>query len=272
MILQDGAKSATVLRGGIWFDELQSHLSAQLSVVLPAPSSGKYSITFTDENDVPAFPGYASLSLEDEPSCSGGLVDSSQIEIVKPLPDDRCDDLFHRDNYAEGIHGWQNFFAGISISQDGSSHVISTTRRKSDGGHVTLSRTLDVSCIAGLGGRTFRVSGKIRITDASGNFVFTDGTSNISPKVSFAVDGLMNESWHLATNGDGTWTEFHHDLTLPIDSSSAWKARLFISKSTGNEFHIKDWGVVLLASESPTSNPSTTPTLSVRTPILMQCQ
>lgn len=108
MVITDGSKSAHVLRGNIWFDELQNHLSAQVPLALPAPTaSGAYQVSFLDGNDQPAWPGYASLSLERQPTCSGALTDSSQIEFVKPPPDGRCDDLFHRDDYPQAIHGWQ---------------------------------------------------------------------------------------------------------------------------------------------------------------------
>ena len=132
MIIEDGGKSATGLRSPIWFDEKQSHLSAQIPFVLPAPSSGTYNVHFTDANDLPAWPGYASLSLERAPSCSGALSDSSQVQFDMPMPDGRCDDLFHRDDYPNGIHGWQNFFTGMTIAEENGSHVVSTTRRKHD--------------------------------------------------------------------------------------------------------------------------------------------
>ena len=261
MHIQDGTVSGTTLRTIPWFDELQNHLNAFLPVVLPAPTSGKYTVSFTDGNDEPAWPGYASLSLDLEPACSGGLADSSQVDFVMPEPDSRCEDLFRYDNYTAGIHGWQNFFSGIIVTpvSDGS-FIISTKRRKDDRGHVNLSRTLDASCIAGLGGRTFTVFGKIRMTDADGNYVQTDGSSDASPKVAFVVPGVMSQSWNIATNADGSWAEFSRDITLPDDSSSAWKATIIIDKAEKKEFHITEWGMVLTPSGAPTTSPSGSPT------------
>lgn len=209
------------------------------------------------------------MSLDDEPTCSGALADTSSVIFDMPLPDERCDDLFHYDDYAAGIHGWQNFFTGMDITQEGESYIISTTRRKSDGGHVSLSRSLDASCFAGLGGRTFSLFGKMRITDSGGNYVATDGTSDLSPKLTFTLDGVMSQVWRIATNSDGTWSEFSGLVTLPVDSSAAWKASIRLDKSEKNEFHIKDWGMLLVPSEAPTASPTDQPSDEVSPAMFM---
>ena len=258
MHIQDGTASGTVLRGPIWFNELQNHLSAQMPFQLPAPKSGQYSISFTDANGLPAWPGFAKVSLEKAPTCSGALVDLSQVNFVKPVPDERCENLFFRDDYAAGIHGWQHFFAGLSISEEGGSYVISTTRRKSDRGHVNLSRSLDSSCFAGLGGRTFTLFGKIRTTDGS-NYVSS------SPRLRLALDGWTTKTWNLPTNADGTWFEFSKDVTLPNDSSSISKVTIILDQAEKKEFQIVDWGMMLVPSEAPTSSPTTSPTLAPTT-------
>ena len=67
MHIQDGDKSATVNRGEIWVDEMTAWLHAPMPLVLPAPTSNKYSITFTDRNGDPAWPGYAELALDKSP-------------------------------------------------------------------------------------------------------------------------------------------------------------------------------------------------------------
>lgn len=78
------------------------------------------------------------------------------------------------------------------------------------------------------------------LSDANGSYVVTDGTSDTSPKISFAVDGIGTlASWNQATDGNGDWTEFSRNIVLPLDSSSAWKARIIIDKAQGKEFHIK---------------------------------
>lgn len=264
MLITDGDKSGTVARGPIWFDEKQNHLSAQIPIVLPAPTSDKYQLTFTDKNGNPAWPGYASLSLEKAPTCTGALVDNSQVEFVMPSSDDsRCDNLFSDDNFSEGIHGWQHFFAGIQVSQDETgSWVIKTTRRKSDRGHVNLSRTFDASCFPGHEGRKYHLFGKIRITDADGNYVATDGTSNASPKLLFNLAGVWSTSWNIPTSSDGTWTDWSQEITLPADLNSVWKAQIIIDKAEKREFEIKDWGMTLIPSESPTSSPTNAPSSS----------
>ena len=265
MHIQDGTKSGTVARGKIWFDEKQNHINAPIPIVLPAPASGSpYQISFTDKNGQVAWPGYATFSLDKAPSCTGALVDRSQVEFVMPPVDGRCDDLFHEDNYPD-IYGWQNFFAGIAVSQDDvdGAYVISTLRRKSDRGHVNLSRTLDASCFKGLGGRRYRLFGKIRITDADGNYVSTDGSSNVSPRVTFNLEGVTIKNWNVPTSSDGLWTDWSQEILLPDDTSSAWKARIFIDKADKKEFHIKDWGMTLVPSESPTVGPTISPSDSV---------
>ena len=101
-------------RGKIWFDEIDNYMDAPMPFQLPAPV-GKYQISFTDKNGDPAWPGYANINLEKPPACSDAL-DESQIELAMPPSDDiRCGDLFREDNYPEGIHGWQTFFAGIEV-------------------------------------------------------------------------------------------------------------------------------------------------------------
>jgi len=181
-----------------------------------------------------------------------------------PPVDGRCDDLFHEDNYPD-IYGWQNFFAGIAVSQDDvdGAYVISTLRRKSDRGHVNLSRTLDASCFKGLGGRTYKLFGKIRMTDADGNYVSTDGSYNVSPRVTFNLEDVTIKNWNVPTSSDGSWTDWSQEILLPDDTSSAWKARIFIDKAEKNEFHIKDWGMTLVPSESPTVGPTISPSDSV---------
>ena len=217
----------------IWFDELQSHIAAQMPVNLPAPTSGKYTISFYDADGALSFPSFSNLALEDAPSCGVGF-DESQIEFVYPDPheNDRCDDLFKYDDYPNGIHGWQNFFAGIAVSQDASgSYMISTKRRKDDRGHVSLIRNLDTSCFAQLGGRTYTLTGKIRMINAEGNYEASDGTSNLSPKVTVTLSGLKTWSWNIATNADGTWTQFSKTIVLPNDSSAVNKAVITIDKA-----------------------------------------
>jgi hypothetical protein len=106
MHITNGAKTATVARGDIWFDEKQNHLSAMVPFVLPPPTAGKYQLTFTDAAGNAAWPGYANINLERAPACSGSL-EPSQVELVMPDPDERCDNLFQYDNYTADVHGWQ---------------------------------------------------------------------------------------------------------------------------------------------------------------------
>ena len=112
MHITSGSTTAAVNRGNIWFDEKQSHLSAPMPVVLPAPAQGgsKYQITFTDKHGDPAWPGFATLSMERAPSCTGG-VSSQDIEFVMPdAGGDRCIDLFKYDDYPNGIHVSQTLY------------------------------------------------------------------------------------------------------------------------------------------------------------------
>jgi len=265
MHIADGARSATVGRGSVWFDEKQNHLSAQVPFVLPAPASGTYEISFTDPEGKAAWPGYAKFNLERAPACGAG-VEASQIQLVMPEPDERCEDLFLYDEYEANIHGWQNFFAGIGVSQDETqSYVISTLRRKNDRGHVNLSRSLDASCFKGLPGRKYTLFGKIRITDADGNYVATDGNSDLSPKVSFNLEGVWSRNWRIATSEDGSWADWSQDITLPADTSAVWKATIVIDKAEKREFHIKDWGMILTPSEAPTSSPTSSPSVKPTT-------
>jgi len=253
MIITDTGSGATgtVARGSIWFDEKQNFMNAPMPFQLPAPV-GKYQISFTDKNGDPAWPGYVTnVNLERAPACSNAL-DESQIEFVMPPSDDfRCDNLFHEDDYANGIHGWQHFFAGIEVSQDEtSSYVINTTRRKKDiNPACSLSRTLDASCFPGNGGRTYKLYGKIRIADALGNWVATDGTdaldpstgfsTHASPRVSLILHGVKTWRWFVETSSDGTWTDWSVDVTLPEDTSEVWKATINIKHAVKKEFHIK---------------------------------
>jgi hypothetical protein len=271
MTITDGATSAVVERRSIWFDELQNHLSAQMPIVLPAALTGRFQISFTDQNGVSAWPGYATLSLERAPiGCTGGVV-SDQIELVMPSAETvvqgRCDNLFKYDDYENGIHGWQNFFSGISVSQDADGeYVITTTRRKNDRGHVNLSRTLDASCFAHNSGRSFRLFGSIRMQDTQGMDVASDGTSNLSPRIRLIVNAgnaaLISKTWNIATASDGSWSDFDTEITLPADSSTATKAIIYIDMAEKREFLIKNWGMTLIPTiptESPTPNPSSLP-------------
>lgn len=259
----DSQVTGTIARGSVWFNELQNFLNTQIPFQLPAPAT-KYQISFTDKNGDPAWPGYAKIYLEKAPACTGALVDESQIELVMPPSDDiRCHDLFHEDDYPQGIHGWQNFFAGIKVSQEDTSWVISTKRRTSDANPAcNLSRTLDASCFPGNSGRTYSLFGKIRITDANGDYVATPGTSElqpwginyVSPRVSLILDGVKTWSWFVKTTSDGTWTDWSVDVILP-DTSAVWKATITIDQAQKMQFHIKDWGMTLNPSESPTISP-----------------
>jgi hypothetical protein len=158
----------------------------------------------------------------------------------------------------------QNFFAGISVSQDETmSYVISTTRRKDDRGHVNLSRTLDASCFKGLPGRTYLLFGQIRITNADGTFEATNGLDNASPLISLTVDGVFSRNWRVATSSDGTWSDWSADVTLPDDTTEVLKATILIDQAPKKEFHIKDWGMILKDSQSPTASPTSVPSLLV---------
>jgi len=255
-----------VNRGNIWFDEKQNHLSAQMPLALPAAATGSpYQITFTDANDEAAWPGFAKLNLERAPSCIGG-VSAGEIEFA--MPDgggDRCMDLFKYDDYPNGIHGWQNFFAGLVVSEDAGKYVISTNRRKHDRGHVNLSRNLDTSCLVGNIGRTFHLFGKMRMKDESDADVASDGTSNDSPKITFSITGGQSNivmSWNLATSSDGSWAEFSEEITMPSGIEGANRAQIVIDKAEKQEFLITEWGMILIPSEAPTLRPSSYPSVS----------
>ena len=264
MHISDGTNTAAVNRGKIWFDEKQNHLSAPMPLALPAAATGSpYQITFTDANGELAWPGYANLNLERAPSCIGG-VSAEEIEFV--MPDgggDRCEDLFKYDDYPQAIHGWQNFFSGLVVSEDADKYVISTTRRKDDRGHVNLSRNLDTSCLVGNIGRTFHLFGKMRMKDATGNDVASDGNSNASPKITFSINGGSSnfvKTWNLATYSDGNWAEFSEQITMPSGLVGATRAQIIIDKAEKQEFFITEWGMNLIPSESPTLSPSEHPT------------
>jgi hypothetical protein len=80
--------------------------------------------------------------MKKQKSCDGG-VSAEDIEFVMhDASGDRCMDLFKYDDYPNDIHGWQNFFAGLVVSEDSGKYVIRTTRSKAHGGHVNLSRNL----------------------------------------------------------------------------------------------------------------------------------
>jgi len=98
------------------------------------------------------------------------------------------------------------------------------------------------------------------MADADGNWVATDGTSNASPKVRLILEGAKTWSWFVETSSDGTWTDWSVDVTLPDDTSAVWKAFITIDQAVKKEFHIKDWGMTLNPSESPTTSPSLSPT------------
>jgi len=236
-----------------------------MPLALPAAATGSpYQITFTDANGEPAWPGYAVLNLERAPSCTGG-VSADEIEIVMPEATfDRCQDLFKYDDYPN-IHGWQNFFAGLEVSEDAGKYVISTRRRKDDRGHVNLSRALDTSCFVGNIGRTFHLFGKIRMKDSSDSDVASDGTSNDSPKITFSVTGGESNfvrTWNVATLSDGTWAEFSQEIIIPSTIEGANKAQIIIDQAEKMEFLITEWGMDLIASETPTLKPSLYPSLS----------
>lgn len=254
MIVTDTGSGVTgtgIARGTIWFNELDNYMNAPMPFQLPAPL-GKYQISFTDKNGDLAWPGYATnINFEKAPACSDAL-DESQIELVMPPSDAiRCDNLFHKDDFPQGIHGWQTFFAGIAVSQDEtSSYVINTTRRKDDHNPAcSLSRTLDASCFPGNDGRTYSLFGKIRIADAEGNWIATDGTdakdpstgfsTHASPRVSLILNGVKTWRWFVETSSDGTWTDWSVDVTLPEDTSEVWKATIHIEHAVKKEFHIK---------------------------------
>lgn len=237
-----------------------------MPLALPAAATGSpYQISFTDANGKPAWPGYARLNLERAPSCTGG-VSADEIEFVMPEATfDRCQNLFKYDDYPNEIHGWQNFFAGLKVSEDAGKYVISTLRRKHDRGHVNLSRNLDTSCFVGNIGRTFHVFGKIRMQDTLGNDVASDGTSNASPKITFSITGGQSNlvtSWNVATFSDGTWAEISREIIIPSTIEGANRAQLIIDQAEKMEFLITDWGVDLIASEAPTLKPSLVPSLS----------
>lgn len=303
MHITEGSKTAIVNRGNIWFDEKQNHLSAPMPLVLPAPAQAgsKYQITFTDKHGDPAWPGYASLNLERAPSCTGGFT-AQDVEFIMPdASGDRCLDLFKYDDFGNGVHvshdlsrlvfscftqtqfsqsrfllnfsnssssfqGWQNFFAGIAVSEQPDvvtgAYVINTLRRKDDRGHVNLSRTLDVSCLLGNVGRAFHLFGKIRMKDRDGNDVATDGTSQLSPKVTLSITGgeaNFVHSFFVATLADGSWADISKEIVIPSDIIGATKAQLIIDKAEKMEFFISDWGMNLIPSDSPTLSPSHQP-------------
>ena len=268
MVITDTGSQATgtIARGSTWFHELHNFMNIQLPFNLPAPVT-KYQVSFTDKNGDPAWPGYAKIDLEKAPACAGALVDESQIELVMPPSDEiRCHDLFHEDDYPQGIHGWQTFFAGIKVSQEDTSWIISTTRRTDDANPAcNLSRTLDASCFQGNSGRIYSLFGKIRITDENGDYVATPGTSQlqpwginyVSPRVQLLLDGVQSWSWFIETKSDGSWTDWSVAVILPPDTSAVRKATIYIDQAQQKQFHIKDWGMTL---KGPTSLKCTTDT------------
>eukprot|EP00984_Skeletonema_dohrnii_P032163 scaffold25708_cov83-Skeletonema_dohrnii-CCMP3373.AAC.1 len=265
MHIQDGSKSATVDRGRMWNGVAEHHwISYPMPMILPAPTSGKYTISFTTINGDPAWPGYAKLQLNTAPACSGGY-DESQISFDMPPPDDRCNDLFYLDDFTTPplfttypgmvTHGWQNYFTGgflIDHSEPGLP-FFKTRSRSSDAGFPYILRYLDTTCFAGLGRRQYTLSMKIRIADTNGTYVETDGSSedDKSPRILLNIQGLKSWEWRVPTNGDGSWHQFTKTITLPIDSSSAIneasnEAYIRIDNAWGNEIHLKgDWSMVL---------------------------
>ena len=241
-------------------------MSAPIPLALPAANVSKYQITFTDANGEPAWPGYARLNLERAPlGCTGGVSETEIEFVMSDGSGERCMDLFKYDDYANNIHGWQHFFAGIAVSEDAGQYIISTLRRKHDRGHVNLSRNLDTSCFVGNIGRTFRLFGKLRMKDASGNDVASDGNSNASPKITFSINGGESNfvrSWNIATASDGSWAEFSVEMTMPSTIDGAHQAQIIIDKAERKEFLITDWGMTLIPSEAPTLSPSGSPSVS----------
>mmetsp|Transcript_33357 Transcript_33357/g.49078 ORF Transcript_33357/g.49078 Transcript_33357/m.49078 type:complete len:1022 (-) Transcript_33357:371-3436(-) len=251
-IMSDGSnRRAEILRGSFGPERSKvGNPHALMPFVLPAPKLGKYEITFKDRFGNPAWPGYAMIELERSPECGNlgeDFLKESHLELVIPESNERCKDLFYLDDYENEIFGWQDTFAGLEINQENEtqSYFVSTNKRKKNGlSNVLILRAIDASCLKANPGRTYTLSGKIRITNADGNQVETDGTDMLSPMIVLHVNPSFTRTWRVATSADG-WTEWSKDIQLPNDMSEAWEAFIVIKESSFNEFHVMDWSMEL---------------------------
>jgi len=98
--------------------------------------------------------------------------------------------------------------------------------------------------------------------DRDGNDVASDGTSQLSPKVTLSItggDAKFVYSFFVATHADGNWAEISKEIVIPSDITGATKAQLVIDKAAKMEFFISAWGMNLIPSDSPTLSPSNEP-------------
>lgn len=226
--------------------------------VLPAPSSGTYQITFTDRFGNAAWPSYARTPLlERRPQGCENYLKLQHFEFVMPPSNERCDDLFYLDDFENDIYGWQNSFAGQRKYEEDGSYIIATTGRKWNArSNVQFLRRIDTSCIIANPGRTYSLSGKIRITNIDDEQVETDGSDSDSPGVYIDLQ-VWTYHFFVPTFADD-WSEFREDIVLPTDMEGLWRAELKFSNAPYHEYHVKDFKMELQTepSQAPTSSPA----------------
>jgi hypothetical protein len=223
-----GAEEST--RRGQWrrdFNEITNAFRNSLyGVALPFDKT--FDLSFRQQNDASiTWPHYAYTTFGREPVCAT-LNDAttadpaSMLTLVKPTEEGnpaRCEELFSGDDLPSGMTGFQHWHSNLHIV-DGD--YVKTTKRVTTNGGV--QRLVDASCLKEFGGRSYKISGQIRMQDGSGADVACM-THPQCPTMEFQVDGQRVKTHVLATKDDGTWSAFEFNVTLPADMNSKEKGK-----------------------------------------------
>jgi len=246
-----------------WNDNFNEN--AYIGVALPGHSS-TYRMSFVDEHDNPAWPGFVkSISYGRRPmNCAAPHFQDSAIIWDYPAPDVRCDSLMNNGDFELGsILGWQGSkkpkLEMMQPGADGSQWALQTGERTSK--WDTVRYFFDPSCFRSWGGDVVRLSGKIRTRTNKGVDVTCASGSNCAPKMnlqfktqsgSLIADVVATSIGTVA----GEWSHFETEVTLPANIQEVGQAGIMFWDASKYRFLLDDWNIVRIGGEEITEQPS----------------
>jgi hypothetical protein len=253
-----------------FFDETKDWTQVWYGVAVPP---GHYTVSFLDKTDpekpILVWPDFVREYYNREPVCASKFRNAEiTFEYVKPdyASDGVCNNLIRNGNFEDGVPtGWLQHntnFTMVSPGADGSAYAMATTKRTEKGASWSWSigQSIDVTCLKPFGGRFVEISGQARLLDDKGKDVKCDPDKKPEEDGSCAMIHLSRRLWEdgvlikkryddvgtLATSGDGSWTEFSYEITLPTDIDTINQMYLLIDGAPGKNFLLDNLEMKLL--------------------------
>jgi len=247
-----------------WNDNFNEN--AFIGVALPGHSS-TYRMSFVDEHDNPAWPGFVkSISYGRRPmNCATPHFQDSAIIWDYPAPGVRCNSLMNNGDFELGsILGWQGSktpkLEMMQPGADGSQWALQTGDRNSK--WATVRYFFDPSCFRSWGGEVVRLSGKIRTRTNKGDDVTCVSGSQCAPKLNFELktqSASLIASVVATSIGTvaGEWTHFETEVTLPANLQEVGQVGIMFWDASKYRFLLDDWNIVHIKGENAPSEQPT---------------